>query len=62
VRNDPALAGIPIVMMTAMPYGAIGKRAVAAGCDAFLSKPCAPSRLLQEVMRFVPHAASPNSK
>ena len=53
VRNDPALSAIPIVMMTAIPFGAIGKKAVAAGCDAFLSKPCPPSRLLQEVQRFV---------
>jgi two-component system cell cycle response regulator DivK len=53
LRNDPAFASIPIVMMTAIPFGAIGKKAVAAGCSAFLSKPCPPSRLLQEVQRFV---------
>jgi two-component system cell cycle response regulator DivK len=52
MQDDPELAGIPIVMMTALPFGAIGKRAYAAGCKAFLSKPCAPSRLLQELRRF----------
>ena len=52
MQDDPELSDIPIVMMTAVPYGAIGKRALAAGCKAFLSKPCAPSRLLQEVKRF----------
>jgi CheY-like chemotaxis protein len=39
-------------MMTAVPFGAIGKKAMAAGCKAFLAKPCSPSRLLQEVKRF----------
>ncbi|MGQ0816069.1 MAG: response regulator [Gemmatimonadota bacterium] len=53
VRKDPATAGIPIVMMTAVPYGAIGQKARAAGCVGFLAKPCSPSRLLQEVRRFV---------
>ncbi|HET9440711.1 MAG TPA: response regulator [Longimicrobiales bacterium] len=52
MQDDPELSDIPIVMMTAVPYGAIGRRALAAGCKAFLSKPCAPSRLLQEVKRF----------
>jgi CheY-like chemotaxis protein len=52
MQDDPELSDIPIVMMTAVPYGAIGKRAIAAGCKAFLSKPCPPSRLLMEVRRF----------
>ena len=53
MHDDPKLADIPIVMMTAVPFGAIGLKAIAAGCKAFLSKPCTPSRLLQEVRRFV---------
>lgn len=51
LRSDPALSAIPIVMMTAHAYGAIGRRARAAGCDSFLAKPCTPSRLLQELQR-----------
>ena len=53
LKRDPVLARIPIVMLTAMPFGAIGKKAQAAGCASFLSKPCPPSRLLEEVRRFV---------
>ena len=53
LQKDPALARVPMLMMTAIPYGAIGRKASAAGCISFLSKPCAPSRLLQEVRRFV---------
>lgn len=52
MHSDPELAGIPIVMMTAVPFGAIGKKAVAAGCRAFLAKPCQPSRLLEEVRKL----------
>lgn len=52
MQDDPELSGIPIVMMTAVPFGAIGRKALAAGCRAFLSKPCPPSRLLEEVKRF----------
>ncbi|HEX6067019.1 MAG TPA: response regulator [Longimicrobiales bacterium] len=52
MQDDPELARIPIVMLTAVPFGAIGKKAMAAGCRAFLSKPCPPSRLLEEVKRL----------
>ena len=53
LRADPMTARVPIVMMTAHTYGAVGKRALAAGCDGFLSKPCDPTRVLAEVERYV---------
>jgi two-component system, cell cycle response regulator DivK len=53
LKQDAALAMIPIVMMTAHTYGAVGKRARDAGCDGFLSKPCDPKRVLEEVRRYV---------
>ena len=52
LHEDPLTSDIPIVMVTAHAYGAIGQKARAAGCVAFLTKPCAPSRVLQEVRRF----------
>ena len=51
MHDDPALTNIPVILMTAVPYGAIGRRATAAGCKAFLAKPCTPRRLLEEVRR-----------
>jgi len=54
LKRDPAMINVPMIMMTAMPYGAVGKKAQAAGCVSFLSKPCLPTRLLQEVRRFTP--------
>lgn len=56
IRKDPDVIKVPIVMMTAIPFGAIGKKAYAAGCVSFLAKPCAPSRLLVELKRFLPAA------
>ena len=58
VQKDPGIRKVPIVMMTAIPYGAIGKKAMAAGCVGFLAKPCAPSRLLMELKRFLPPATA----
>ena len=52
MHEDPALRNIPVIIMTAMPYGAIGKRAMAAGCKGFVAKPCSPRRLLEELRRL----------
>ena len=53
IKRDPATRDIPVVILTAHPYGSVGKRAVDAGCDGWLNKPCDPRRLLQEVQRRV---------
>ena len=49
LKADPATAHIPILLMTALSYGAVGAAAIEAGCEAFLSKPIEPSRLLREI-------------
>jgi two-component system, cell cycle response regulator DivK len=48
LKRDPATRSIPIVIVSAHPCGSVGKRAVDAGCDGWLSKPCDPRRILQE--------------
>jgi len=58
LHEDPRTADIPIVMVTAHAYGAVGRKARAAGCVGFLAKPCAPSRVLQEVRRFTAAASA----
>lgn len=42
-------AAIPIIMLTAHTYGAVGRKAREAGCVSVLSKPCPPSRVLHEI-------------
>jgi CheY-like chemotaxis protein len=54
LKADPATADIPVLLMTAHSYGAIGASARAAGCASFMPKPCDPSRVLREVQAFVP--------
>ena len=51
LQGDPGTSAIPIIMLTAHTYGAVGQKARAAGCVAFLSKPCRPSRVLEEIRR-----------
>lgn len=53
LKKDPATRHIPIVIVSAHPYGSVGKRAMDAGCDGWLNKPCDPRRLLEEVQRRV---------
>jgi two-component system, cell cycle response regulator DivK len=53
IKRDPVTRSIPVVILTAHPYGSVGKRAMDAGCDGWLNKPCDPRRLLQEVQRRV---------
>lgn len=53
LREDPETCDIPVILMTAHSYGAVGRRAYAAGCAAFLSKPCEPRRLLADVHRLI---------
>jgi two-component system cell cycle response regulator DivK len=52
LRADVRFAKVPIIMLTAHAYGAVGMKARDAGCDSFVAKPCAPSGLLQELLRF----------
>lgn len=49
LKRDPKTADIPILMMTAHSYGAVGTAAKEAGCETFLPKPVDPSRMLREV-------------
>ncbi|HEU4455878.1 MAG TPA: response regulator [Longimicrobium sp.] len=51
LKRDPATGHIPVVIITAHPYGSVGRRAQDAGCDGYLTKPCDPRRVLQEVRR-----------
>ena len=54
LKADKATADIPILLMTALSYGAVGMAAIEAGCAAFLPKPIEPSRLLREIEAHTP--------
>ena len=49
LRADGETNGTPIIVLTACAFDTDRKRARAAGCNVFLSKPCLPDRLVTEV-------------
>ncbi len=49
LRGDPATRGIPVVASSSSTTDADVRRAVEAGCDAFLPKPLRPRSLLEGV-------------
>jgi CheY-like chemotaxis protein len=53
LKEDPRTCHIPVVALTAHALQAYRDRALEAGCDAFLAKPCAPRALVAEVRRIL---------
>jgi CheY-like chemotaxis protein len=53
LKADSSTAAIPIVACTAHVMGGSCERAVDAGCNAFLTKPCLPVDLFREVKRVL---------
>lgn len=51
LRNDPATARLPIVVLTVCAWIEDKKRALNAGCDVFLPKPCYPDALVRVLHR-----------
>jgi|SRR3954454_21131800 two-component system, cell cycle response regulator DivK len=53
LRADAATQQKPIAVLTACAWQTERERAIAAGCDVFLSKPCLPEDLVREIRRIV---------
>jgi two-component system cell cycle response regulator DivK len=53
LKSDPQTAGIPVIIITAHAFPEDLGRAERAGCEGFLTKPCEPRRVLEEVRRLV---------
>lgn len=49
IRGNPATATLPVIVLSASAYPHDVARAMAAGCDRFLSKPCLPTDLEREI-------------
>lgn len=52
IRRDPALAHLPLVMITASVQAHHQQRATAVGVDAFVSKPFDPQSVLDLILGF----------
>jgi two-component system, cell cycle response regulator DivK len=53
LKRDSRTAGVPVLAVTSFPVRSGWHASGLAVCDTYLSKPCAPSRLLAEVERCV---------
>jgi len=53
LKADPALAHIPIIVLTAHAMRGDEERARASGCDDFLTKPIDEDRLFEKVARYL---------
>jgi CheY-like chemotaxis protein len=53
LKNDPRTKHIPIVALTGHALAGHAEGARAAGCDAFVTKPCLPDALVAEIRRLL---------
>jgi len=53
LKDDPHTADIPVIIVTAHAFPEDLRRAEGVGSDAFLTKPCEPRRVLEEVRRLL---------
>ena len=58
LKNDARTMHIPIIACTGQALGGPAERAVDAGCDAYVVKPCLPEDLLRETRRVLAVHAS----
>jgi CheY-like chemotaxis protein len=57
IRAEPNLADLPVIVISACVFPEDQARATAAGCDLFLTKPCAPGEMLRAVRSLLPAGA-----
>jgi two-component system, cell cycle response regulator DivK len=53
LKADPRTRNIPVAILTGFGYRAIEQGALESGADLFLTKPCLPEDLEQEVLRLI---------
>lgn len=53
LKEDPATAHVPVIVLTAMALSVDRDRLVAEGFVELLTKPCMPPHLIQEVRRII---------
>lgn len=53
IRSDPALSGIPIIALTSFALSGDDRRALDAGCHAYVAKPFRPRELLEMITSLV---------
>ena len=54
INTDPALRSIPIIAVTSYALAVEEKKARAAGCDDYVTKPFSPRQLLAKIRQYMP--------
>jgi two-component system, cell cycle response regulator DivK len=54
IKTDPALRSIPIIAVTSYALAVEEKKARAAGCDDYVTKPFSPRELLAKIRQYMP--------
>jgi two-component system, cell cycle response regulator DivK len=62
LKADARTAAIPVVALTGHALAGISEGARNAGCDAFVTKPCLPEDLVNEIRRILDHPADGTAK
>ena len=52
LKLNPQLKNIPVIAFTAHAMVGDDKRALQAGCDDYLTKPCAPRKILEKIREW----------
>ena len=58
IKANPDLKHIPIIIITSYALSGDDLKAYAAGCDAYVSKPYSPRKLLNQIRAFLPEPAA----
>ena len=53
LKREPQTESIPVLVVSSWATATDRRLAQRDGCNAYLPKPCTPSRILQEVQRFI---------
>ena len=53
LKRDPLTRDIPVIACTGLVMGSSAERALDAGCDAYVTKPCLPKDLVTEIRRVL---------
>jgi two-component system, cell cycle response regulator DivK len=54
IRINPELKFLPIIAVTSYALAGDESKALAAGCDAYVSKPYSPRQLLAKIKEYLP--------
>lgn len=62
LKADSDTAAIPLIIITAHAFPEDAKKASEVGCDAFLTKPCEPRHVLNEITRLLAKSGGSGSR